>query len=99
MTCSTCGVQSIASFSPGAKRPCRNGGKSLGRTLLGLVRDATGSESEARDYYRKALYLDPDHGDAQIHLAFLMEKQGDRAAAQVLRSRAQRLEHKSKNRA
>jgi chemotaxis protein methyltransferase WspC len=66
--------------------------------LLGLVRDATGSESEAGDYYRKALYLDADHGDAQIHLALLMEKQGDRAAAQVLRSRAQRLEHKSKNR-
>jgi chemotaxis protein methyltransferase WspC len=65
--------------------------------LLGLVRDATGSQSAACDYYRKALYLDPNHSDAQLHLAFLMEKQGDRAAAQVLRSRAHRLEQKSKS--
>jgi len=63
------------------------------------VRDATGNQSEACDYYRKALYLDPDHSDAQIHLAFLLEKQGDRAAAQVLRTRAHRLEHKTKSRA
>ena len=43
-------------------------------------------------YYRKALYLDPNHYDTQIHLALLMEKQGDPAGAQVLRNRARRLE-------
>jgi chemotaxis protein methyltransferase WspC len=75
----------------------RHGPSATAFYLLGLVRDATGSQSEAGDFYRKALYLDPDHCDAQIHLAFLMERQGDRAGAQVLRSRAQRLEHKSKN--
>jgi chemotaxis protein methyltransferase WspC len=64
--------------------------------LMGLVRDATGNHSEAATYYRKALYLDPNHCDAQIHLAFLMEKQGDSAGAQVLRNRARRLEQKSK---
>ena len=46
-------------------------------------------------YYRKALYLDANHYDAQIHLALLMEKQGDSAGAQVLRNRARRLEQKS----
>ena len=64
--------------------------------LMGLVRDATGNHSEAATYYRKALYLDPNHYDAQIHLALLMEKQGDPAGAQVLRNRARRLEQKSK---
>ena len=77
----------------------RHGPSAMAFYLLGLVRDATGSRSEACDYYRKALYLDPDHSDAQIHLAFLMDQQGNRAGAQVLRSRAQRLEHRSKERA
>ena len=63
---------------------------------MGLVRDATGSHADAATYYRKALYLDPNHYDTQIHLALLIEKQGDGAGAQVLRNRARRLEQKSK---
>ena len=62
--------------------------------LMGLVRDATGNHAEAAAYYRKALYLDPDHYDTQIHLALLLEKRGDPAGAQVLRNRARRLEQK-----
>jgi chemotaxis protein methyltransferase WspC len=64
--------------------------------LMGLVRDATGNHAEAAAYYRKSLYLDANHYDAQIHLALLMEMQGDPAAAQVLRNRARRLEHTQK---
>jgi chemotaxis protein methyltransferase WspC len=64
--------------------------------LLGLVRDATGHQAEAAVYYRKALYLDPNHYDTQIQLALLIEKQGDRAGALVLRNRARRLERMSK---
>jgi chemotaxis protein methyltransferase WspC len=63
--------------------------------LLGLVRDATGSHADAAAFYRKALYLDANHYDAQIHLALLMAEQGDVAGAQVLRNRARRLEKKS----
>jgi chemotaxis protein methyltransferase WspC len=74
----------------------RQGPSATAFYLMGLVRDATGSHAEAASYYRKALYLDPDHCDAQLHLAFLMEKQGDAAGAQVLRNRARRLEQKSK---
>jgi chemotaxis protein methyltransferase WspC len=62
--------------------------------LMGLVRDATGNHGEAASYYRKALYLDPDHYDTQIHLALLLEKRGDVAGAQVLRNRARRVEQK-----
>ena len=32
--------------------------------LLGLVRDALGNATDAATYYRKALYLDPDHHEA-----------------------------------
>ena len=64
--------------------------------LMGLVRDATGNQPEAADYYRKALYLEPNHYVTQIHLALLMEKQGDTAGAKVLRNRARRLEQQHK---
>jgi len=59
--------------------------------LKGLVCDAAGDEPAAGSCYRKALYLDPNHYDALIHLAFLLERQGN-AEAQVLRRRARRLE-------
>ena len=58
--------------------------------LMGLVHDATGMHQEAEQCYRKALYLDPSHHEALIHLAFLLEKQGDAAGAQRLHLRAKR---------
>jgi len=73
----------------------RSGPSATAFYLLGLVRDATGNHSQAASYYRKALYLDPNHHDTQIQLALLLEKQGEPAAAQVLRNRARRLEQKS----
>jgi chemotaxis protein methyltransferase WspC len=60
--------------------------------LLGLVRDAAGNPTEASNCYRKALYLDPAHHETLVHFAFLVEQQGNSAAAQVLRSRARRVE-------
>jgi chemotaxis protein methyltransferase WspC len=64
--------------------------------LIGLVRDATGNHAEARTFYRKALYLEPNHGDAQLQLALLMEREGDPDGAQVLRNRARRLDNTRK---
>ena len=58
--------------------------------LMGLVHDATGMHQQAEQCYRKALYLDPSHHEALIHLAFLLEKQGDAAGAQRLHLRAKR---------
>ncbi len=60
--------------------------------LMGLVHDATGMHEEAEQYYRKALYLDPDHHEALVHLAFLLEQQGDAAGAQRLHRRAKRVD-------
>lgn len=58
--------------------------------LMGLAHDASGMRQQAEQYYRKALYLDPTHQEALIHLAFLLEKQGDSAGAQRLHMRAKR---------
>jgi len=60
--------------------------------LLGLVRDAGGRQADAAAYYRKALYLDPLHQETLVHLASLLDGQGDRAGAKVLNDRARRLE-------
>ena len=59
--------------------------------LLGLVRDASGNAEDAAHQYRKALYLEPDHHEALIHLALLLRKRGDEAGAQRLQRRASRL--------
>ncbi len=59
--------------------------------LLGLVRDASGNHSEAAEYYRKVLYLDPDHADALLHLALLLEADGEAPEARLLRDRIRRL--------
>ena len=60
--------------------------------LLGLVRDASGNTEDAADQYRKALYLEPNCHEALIHLALLLQKQGDAAGAQRLQRRASRLQ-------
>lgn len=59
-------------------------------SLMGLVHDAAGREQQAHQSYRRALYLEPTHHETLIHLAVLLEKQGDKAAAQVLYARAKR---------
>ena len=62
--------------------------------LLGLVRDATGDPS-AIDYYRKALYLEPNHYETLLQMALLSQKNGDSARARMFKSRAQRIKTKS----
>jgi chemotaxis protein methyltransferase WspC len=56
--------------------------------LLGLIRDGAGDPSHATEFYRKALYLQPDHYHALIHLSLLKEKTGDTVAAKTLKNRA-----------
>jgi len=60
--------------------------------LLGLISDASGDLSAAAGYYRKALYLEPDHAEALGHLALLLSKQGDTSGAKVLNDRMRRLD-------
>ena len=58
--------------------------------LMGLICSADGRLAAADRCYRKALYLDQNHHDALVHLALLLEQQGDAHAAKRLRSRAQK---------
>ena len=59
---------------------------------LGLLSDVAGSALEAQGYYRKALYLEHQHPQALMHLAALLESQGDSAGARRLQARAARSE-------
>ncbi|QRY81957.1 chemotaxis protein CheR [Pseudomonas sp. PDNC002] len=57
---------------------------------LGLLADAQGQGIEAQGFYRKALYLQPDHQESLLHLAALLAAQGDAAGARRLQERAAR---------
>lgn len=57
---------------------------------LGLLSDVAGLTLEAQGFYRKALYLEPQHSEALMHLAALLQAQGDSAGARRLQERAAR---------
>jgi chemotaxis protein methyltransferase WspC len=67
----------------------RHGASAAAYYLLGLVHDAH-DQTEASDYYRKALYLEPDHADSLWQLALIAQKNGDLAQAREFKRRAQR---------
>ena len=58
--------------------------------LIGLLHDAAGRVREAAEHYRKALYLDPRHSEALVHLAVALQKEGDARGAERLFQRANR---------
>jgi chemotaxis protein methyltransferase WspC len=58
--------------------------------LIGLLHDSAGRVREAAEHYRKALYLDPRHLEALMHLAVALQKEGDARGAQRLFERANR---------
>lgn len=59
---------------------------------LGLLSDVAGSVLEAQGFYRKALYLQPQHPEALMHLSALLASQGDTVGARRLQERAVRSE-------
>jgi chemotaxis protein methyltransferase WspC len=59
--------------------------------LMGLIKDAGRQTQAAVEFYRKALYLDPQNEEALGHLASLLQGQGDKDAARLLLNRARRL--------
>lgn len=59
--------------------------------LLGQVYQAEGNEQHAEQYFQKAIYLNPNHYEALIHLALLKEYYGDQKSAIILRQRIERL--------
>lgn len=59
--------------------------------LLGQVYQAMGQELQAEPCFQKALYLNPKHLEALMHLALLLEQQGNISGATTIRQRIQRL--------
>ena len=58
----------------------------------GLFHDAARRPDAARDAYRKALYLEPQHPQALLQLAALLDATGDASGAARLRNRIRRQE-------
>ncbi|HEX7776854.1 MAG TPA: CheR family methyltransferase [Parvibaculum sp.] len=71
-----------------------DGSSAQAHYLMGLIYDALGNVSEAVDCYRKALYLDPGHGQALSHLALHLGRGGNETTASALRERSRRLSAK-----
>lgn len=59
--------------------------------LLGLVSDCADDRGAAERYWRRCLYLQPDHYDALCSLALLHEQRGEGARGASLRQRAARI--------
>ncbi len=57
---------------------------------LGLLSEVEGGIAQAQGFYRKALYLQPQHPEALAQLAALLAAQGDSAGARRLNERAAR---------
>jgi chemotaxis protein methyltransferase WspC len=64
--------------------------------LLGVIHEANEAFAAAAEAYRKALYLDPNHYEALVHLALFHQRQGDVAGARTLNERARRLAQRSR---
>lgn len=65
--------------------------------LLGVLCDAKGDTKRAIEMFRKAIYLDPNHHEALIHLALHAERGGNKAASDNLKRRAQRAADRHKS--
>ena len=59
--------------------------------LRGLIFQAGGDVPCAEAYFRKVLFLDPNHQEALLHLALLLERRRELGEARLLRDRLRRL--------
>ncbi|MRV72459.1 tetratricopeptide repeat protein [Duganella sp. FT92W] len=59
--------------------------------ILGMLREQAQDAREAEQFWRRCIYLQPDHYEALCHLALLAEQQGEPDAAATLKARARRI--------
>ncbi len=59
--------------------------------LQGLISQSSDHLAEAEEYFRRALYLDPGHREALVHMSLLCASRGDRERSVAFRDRARRL--------
>jgi chemotaxis protein methyltransferase WspC len=60
--------------------------------LAGLIHEELGRIEESEEHLLKAVYLDPRHHEAMVHLSLLYQRKGDSARAGIFRDRARRVE-------
>jgi chemotaxis protein methyltransferase WspC len=63
-------------------------GEAAGHYMAGVIASGLGRHAEAEAAFRRAVYLDPRHEQALLHLAFLRARRGDAGEANRLRRRA-----------
>jgi len=59
--------------------------------ILGLLNELSNKPQMAADYWKRCIYLQPDHYEALCHLALLAEANHDVAGAAALKARAARI--------
>ena len=59
--------------------------------LSGLIYNAMNELAMAEDFFHKALYLDPNHYNAVVHLCLIYEHKGDIKRSALMKKRAQRI--------
>lgn len=59
--------------------------------MLGMINELAGKMDLAEDYWRRCIYLQPDHYEALCHLSLLAERNGNHTAASTLKARAARI--------
>jgi chemotaxis protein methyltransferase WspC len=65
--------------------------------LLGEIDEAAGNSQESEKHFERAIYFDPEHYQALIHLSLSRARQGDLAGSQRYRDRARRVAERSKH--
>ncbi|MCO5250580.1 MAG: methyltransferase domain-containing protein [Candidatus Kapabacteria bacterium] len=65
--------------------------------VMGLISNASGKISEAKDYFHKVLYLHPDHYESLVHTSLIYESSGEHELANIYRERAERVFIKQSN--
>ena len=61
--------------------------------LLGIIQNAANDINQAAKFFRKALYLDPNHEESLIFLSLLAEKTGNISEVKNLKQRIERLKN------
>jgi chemotaxis protein methyltransferase WspC len=65
--------------------------------LLGEIDEAAGNSQESEKHFERAIYFDPGHYEALMHLSLSRARQGDLAGSERYRDRARRAAERAKH--
>lgn len=64
---------------------------------MGLIQNSLKNIELATDYFKKVLYLNPDHYESLVHISLIYESFGDTERAMIFRNRAEKVYLKNIN--